>query len=112
MPRGQTKTAAKREWFVNFAHAFYQEFGVAFGRSPHATWRPALDETAWMAYARADGGREVATPLPHNFGWFRPEPVARSVVTRLIDQLGQQDLNVGSISNRDDRSPRKSRQSH
>ncbi len=94
---------------MEFAHWFHKEFVAAFSVTAHAAWRPEVSEEGWSVSARNEDGREVVATLPDNFSWFRPQPVARSIVVRLMDQITPPD---NTTAERPRRTPQSSRRTH
>ena len=97
-PPMEVLPAARREWFLEFQHWLVLEFDSSFSLTPFADWAPGSSELEWRAFARTAAGREVSAALPHNFAWFRPQPVARSIVARLLDQVIQSSEPVAPVA--------------
>jgi hypothetical protein len=85
----------RHEWFVEFEHWFKASFDAVFGGRAHAEWLPEVSESEWRASVhQVRGGAAATADLPHNFAWFKPQPVAHSVLVRLRDQV--EALEMGS----------------
>jgi hypothetical protein len=77
----------RRGWFVEFERLFLQEFAATFCGAEARQWAPAVSESEWTVSATdAAAGVTVTLNLPYNYLLFRPESVARNVVTRLHEQ--------------------------